>query len=93
MDVVNDRIRKAVEQCTDLQGFLVFNSFGGGTGSGLGALIMERLAVDYRKKSKLQFGIYPSARPGSHPGLATPVVEPYNSVLMSHWAPICLQLL
>ena len=27
------------------------HSVGGGTGSGLGALILERLAVDYRKKS------------------------------------------
>ena len=43
MDVVNDRIKKEVEQCDDLQGFLIFNSFGGGTGSGLGALILERL--------------------------------------------------
>jgi tubulin alpha len=33
---------------------------GGGTGSGLGALLLERLSVDYGKKSKLGFTIYPS---------------------------------
>jgi len=43
-----------------LQGFFVFNAVGGGTGSGLGSLLLERLSVDYGKKSKLGFTIYPS---------------------------------
>jgi tubulin alpha len=43
-----------------LQGFLVFNAVGGGTGSGLGSLLLERLSVDYGKKSKLGFTIFPS---------------------------------
>ncbi len=46
--------------CTGLQGFLVFNAVGGGTGSGLGSLLLERLSVDYGKKSKLGFTVYPS---------------------------------
>ncbi|KAL0346331.1 UNVERIFIED_CONTAM: Tubulin alpha-1 chain [Sesamum radiatum] len=45
-----------------IQGFLVFNAVGGGTGSGLGSLLLERLSVDYGKKSKLGFTIYPSPR-------------------------------
>jgi hypothetical protein len=32
---------------------MVFNVVGGGTGSGLGSLLLERLSVDYGKKSKL----------------------------------------
>lgn len=40
--------------------------------------MMERLSVDYGKRSKLQFVIYPS------PKTATAVVEPYNSVLTTH---------
>lgn len=48
------------DQCTGLQGFLVFHSFGGGTGSGFTSLLMERLSVDYGKKSKLEFSIYPA---------------------------------
>lgn len=36
------------------------NSFGGGTGSGFSSLLMERLSVDYGKKSKLEFAIYPA---------------------------------
>jgi hypothetical protein len=41
------------------KGFLVFHSFGGGTGSGFTSLLMERLSVDYGKKSKLEFSVYP----------------------------------
>ena len=66
------------DQCTGLQGFLVFHSFGGGTGSGFTSLLMERLSVDYGKKSKLEFSIYPA------PQVATAVVEPYNSILTTH---------
>jgi hypothetical protein len=39
---------------------------------------MERLSVDYGKKSKLEFAIYPS------PQISTAVVEPYNSILTTH---------
>jgi len=75
VDLCLDRIRKLADQCTGLQGFLMFHSVGGGTGSGLGSLLLERLSVDYGKKSKLGFTIYPS------PQVSTAVVEPYNCVL------------
>ena len=48
------------EVSTGLQGFLVFHSFGGGTGSGFSSLFMERLSIDFSKKSKLEFAIYPA---------------------------------
>jgi tubulin alpha len=75
---VLDRIRRIADNCTGLQGFLIFHSFGGGTGSGFTSLLMERLSVDYGKKSKLEFSIYPA------PQVSTAVVEPYNSVLTTH---------
>ena len=53
IDLVLYRIRKLADQCTGLQGFLIFHSFGGGTGSGFASLLMECLSVDYGKKSKL----------------------------------------
>ena len=31
-----------------LQGFLVFHSFGGGTGSGFTSLLMDKINMDYR---------------------------------------------
>jgi len=78
VDLTLERIRKLTEVCTGLQGFLVFHSVGGGTGSGFGSLLLERLSVDYGKKSKLDFCVYPS------PKVSTAVVEPYNSVLSTH---------
>jgi len=78
IEICLDRIRKLAEQCTGLQGFLVFHSVGGGTGSGFGSLLLERLSADYGKKSKLDFCVYPS------PQISTAVVEPYNSVLSTH---------
>lgn len=78
IDQVLDKVRRVADNCTGLQGFLVFHSFGGGTGSGFGALLMERLSVDYGKKCKLEFVVYPA------PQNATSVVEPYNSILTTH---------
>jgi hypothetical protein len=52
--------------------------FSGGTGSGFASLLMERLSIDYGKKSKLEFAIYPA------PHISTAVVEPYNSILTTH---------
>jgi tubulin alpha len=60
IEVTVDRIRRMSDQCSGLQGFLVFHSFGGGTGSGFASLLLERLSVDYGKKSKLGFSIYPA---------------------------------
>lgn len=78
IDLVLDRIRRLSENCSGLQGFLIFHSFGGGTGSGFTSLLMERLSVDFGKKSKLEFSIYPA------PQVSTAVVEPYNSILTTH---------
>merc|ERR1711979_103004 len=79
MEIVNDRLRKMVDNSENVQGFIITHSVGGGTGSGLGMLILERLAVDYRKKSKIGFEIYPS------PNISTCIVEPYNGLLSTHW--------
>eukprot|EP00527_Entomoneis_sp_CCMP2396_P000571 CAMPEP_0198150190 /NCGR_PEP_ID=MMETSP1443-20131203/49928_1 /TAXON_ID=186043 /ORGANISM="Entomoneis sp., Strain CCMP2396" /LENGTH=413 /DNA_ID=CAMNT_0043815437 /DNA_START=191 /DNA_END=1432 /DNA_ORIENTATION=- len=78
IDQVMDRVRKLSDQCAGLQGFLVFHATGGGTGSGFGSLFLERLSVDYGRKTKLSFAISPS------PKISTAVVEPYNSVLSTH---------
>ena len=60
MDLALDRIRRVADNCTGLQGFFVFHSFGGGTGSGFTSLLMERLTYDYGKKPKMEFCIYPA---------------------------------
>ena len=78
VDLVLDRLRKGADQCTGLQGFMVFHAFGGGTGGGFASLLLERLSVDYGRKAKILFSVYPS------PQCSTAVVEPYNAVLTSH---------
>ncbi|CAD6210093.1 GSCOCG00010872001-RA-CDS [Cotesia congregata] len=78
IDLTIDRIRRITEQCRGLQGFLIFHSFGGGTGSGFSSLLMEQLSVEYPKRSKLSFSIYPA------PQVSTAVVEPYNAILYTH---------
>lgn len=60
IDVVMDRLFKLAEQCSGLQGFFVFHSFGGGTGSGFTSLLMQRLSEEFGKKSKLEFVVYPA---------------------------------
>ena len=60
IDVTVDKLRRVTDQCSGLQGFIVFHSYGGGTGSGFTSLLMERLSMDFGKKSKLEFAIYPA---------------------------------
>lgn len=79
IDKTISAIRKHAERCDGLQGFTLFHSVGGGTGSGFAALLLERLALEFGPKvAKLDFCIYPS------PLLSTSVVEPYNAVLSTH---------
>merc|ERR1711964_902313 len=79
VDQVNEAVRQLADNSTNVQGFIVNHAVGGGTGSGMGALILERLAVDYRKKTKIGFEIYPS------PQISTAIVDPYNALLSTHW--------
>ncbi|XGW10725.1 hypothetical protein V3C99_012327 [Haemonchus contortus] len=75
---VLNSIRHLVENCSSLQGFLIFHSLGGGTGSGYEALILEHLCQEYGRTNKLEFSIYPA------PLTSTAVVEPYNAILATH---------
>ncbi|KFG51077.1 putative alpha-tubulin I, partial [Toxoplasma gondii p89] len=77
-DTVMECIRRLADNCDGLQGFLVFHAVGGGTGSGLGCHLMETLSVEFARKPKLNFCVWPS------PQVSTSVVEPYNAVLSSH---------
>ncbi|NWY21366.1 TBA1C protein, partial [Aphelocoma coerulescens] len=81
IDLVLDRIRKLVSVLWGLVGWVHPRGDVGTKGSsrqGFTSLLMERLSVDYGKKSKLEFSIYPA------PQVSTAVVEPYNSILTTH---------
>ena len=55
-----DRIRLLAEKCDGFEGFIFSHAIGGGTGSGFGDLLMQRLDVDYSKKSKVSNTITPA---------------------------------
>lgn len=68
----------AEESSNGVQGFIIFHSMGGGTGSGLTGAVAECLRQEYAKKSQLEVLVYPAPR------VSTAVVEPYNALLVSH---------
>ena len=80
VDLTMERIRRVADGCKGLQGFAVFMATGGGTGSGLGSLLLERLSVDYPKRSKLCYTGAPRRPPGrTGAGLtAAPSLPPNN---------------
>merc|ERR1712173_164051 len=73
-----DVIRKEVENCDCPQGFQICHSLGGGTGSGMGTLLLLKLRDAYPDRILATFSVYPS------PKVSDTVVEPYNAVLSSH---------
>lgn len=76
---VMDRIRLAADNCENLQGFFMFHSFGGGTGSGVGVEILHALHEQFDKKVIFQPVIYPSSQ------LSSCIVEPYNCIFATHY--------
>ena len=59
---VMNEIRRIADKCNAITCFILFHSFGGGTGSGFTSLLMNQLTVVYGKTTKLQFVVYPSPR-------------------------------
>ena len=81
MVTVNEGLRKLVDKCDNIQGFIMNHSVGGGTGSGLGALILEQIGEDYTKKQKYDFAVYPFDN--NH---TNNTVEPFNALFTTHWS-------
>ncbi|NXD32511.1 TBB2 protein, partial [Spelaeornis formosus] len=77
-DPVLDVLRQQAESSDSLQGFQVLHSLGGGTGSGLGALLLSKIKEEYPDRMLATFSVYPS------PKVSETVVEPYNAVLSTN---------
>nr|QFG07016.1 alpha-tubulin [Kremastochrysopsis austriaca] len=78
IDNITDRIRKLADNCSAVAAFTVYHATGGGTGSGLNSLILEHIAAEFARTSKISLTITPA------PQVATAVTEPYNHVLAAH---------
>jgi tubulin beta len=78
IDSVLDVVRKEAEGCDCLQGFQVTHSLGGGTGSGMGTLLISRIKEEFPDRMMTTFSVFPS------PKVSDTVVEPYNATLSIH---------
>uniref|UniRef100_A0A1I8HMF1 Tubulin beta chain n=1 Tax=Macrostomum lignano TaxID=282301 RepID=A0A1I8HMF1_9PLAT len=78
VDSLIDVVRKESEACDCLQGFQLCHSLGGGTGSGLGTLLLSRIREEYPDRIMNTFSVVPS------PKVSEVVVEPYNATLSVH---------
>jgi len=77
IDKVLENLRHETEKCESLQGFMVTSALNGGT-QGFTDLLIERVSVDYGKKTKLGFNMAQS------PNINASVVEPLNMTLSMH---------
>merc|ERR1712038_1667267 len=75
VDNVMDVVRKEAEGCDLLQGFQLAHSLGGGTGSGLGTLLISKITEEYPDRITATYSVSPS------PKVSDTVVEPYNATL------------
>jgi len=77
VDNVIEVVRREAEACDCLQGFQVCHSLGGGTGSGLGTLLISKIREEYPDRIMCAFSVVPSVASDT-------VVEPYNCTLSVH---------
>ncbi len=70
---VEDRLRKEVELCDRLGGFILVSALGGGSGSGLTASVASFLREKYCSQIVQSFRLTPQLDIYSHP------IEIYNS--------------
>ena len=75
VEQVMESIRKEAENTDCLQGFQMTHSLGGGTGSGLGTLILSKIQEEYPDRMKCAYSVLPSC-------VSDTVVEPFNSILV-----------
>ncbi|KAJ7690050.1 beta-tubulin 2 [Mycena rosella] len=78
IDPILEVLRKQAENCDVLQGFQIIHSIGGGTGSGLGCLLLSKMREEFPDRMLATFSILPS------PKVSETVVEPYNAMLSMH---------
>lgn len=68
-------IHRGCSPSFSFQGFMIMHSIAGGTGSGFGSFVLERLNDKFPKKLIQTYSVFPNAQEGDV------VVQPYNSLL------------
>ena len=62
VDSVLDVVRKEAESCDCLQGFQLTHSLGGGTGSGMGTLLISKIREEYPDRIMNTYSVVPSPK-------------------------------
>lgn len=62
VDTVLDVVRKESESCDCLQGFQLAHSLGGGTGSGMGTLLISKIREEFPDRIMNTFSVMPSPK-------------------------------
>jgi tubulin gamma len=75
-EYVLDMIDRESDNSDSLEGFVLAHSIAGGTGSGMGSYLLERLNDHFPKKIVQTYSVFPSWSDASDV-----VVQPYNSLL------------
>ena len=58
-------VRREAESCDCLQGFQLTHSLGGGTGSGMGTLLISKIREEYPDRIMNTFSVVPSPKGSS----------------------------
>ena len=77
VDAIMDVTRKEAEACDMLQGFQITHSMGGGTGSGMGTLLVSKVREEFPDRIMTTYSVVPS------PKVSDTVVEPYMPLCRS----------
>jgi tubulin beta len=75
VDAVLDVVRKEAEGTDCLQGFQITHSLGGGTGAGMGTLLISKIREEYPDRMMCTYSVVPS------PKVSDTVVEVRDSFL------------
>ena len=62
VDSVLDVVRKEAESCDCLQGFQLTHSLGGGTGSGMGTLLISKIREEFPDRIMNTYSVVPSPK-------------------------------
>jgi tubulin beta len=62
VESVLDVVRKESETCDCLQGFQLTHSLGGGTGSGMGTLLISKIREEYPDRIMNTYSVIPSPK-------------------------------
>ena len=79
LDAIMDVVRREAECCEAMQCFQLVHALGGGTGSGLGTLMLDRLSEVYPDVLRTSVSLVPSST-SSGLVVSDHIVEPYNAV-------------